>query len=356
MTNTPDATNAMPVIAQLDARSREVFRLIVDAFVDTGEPVGSRTLSRRMTETLSPATIRNVMADLEDMGLLYAPHTSAGRLPTDAGVRLFVNGLLEVGALPEDERRAIAGRFDDAGRNVETALEEASAMLAGLSRGAGVVVAPTSDQALKHVEFVPLNRDRALCVMVAENGMVENRIIPVPKGLPRAALEQAANYLNDRLNGRTVTEARTLVADDLAQHRTDLDELTARVVEAGLATWNGEGRSGTLIVRGQSKLLEDISALHDLERIRQIIDMLETKEQLVGLLDQLDQAEGVQIFIGSDNALFGLSGTSMIVAPYRDEARTIIGAIGVIGPTRLNYGRIIPVVDYTARLLGRLMG
>jgi heat-inducible transcriptional repressor len=345
-----------PVITELNERSREVFRHIVEAYVATGEPIGSRTLSRRLPVALSPATIRNVMADLEELGLLYAPHTSAGRLPTQAGMRLFVNGLLEVGALREEERSALDAQCRAAGKSMEQVLGEALGTLSGLARCAGVVMAPKIQRALKHVEFVWLGRNRALVVLVTEDGMVENRILDFPEGVEMGALVEASNYLNARLAGRTLDEVRDEITAELDQQRSALDQLAQKVVEAGLATWaGGEGRSA-LIVRGQSHLLEDVTAVEDLERIRGLFTALETSEQFLKLLERTRSADGVQIFIGSDNELFGVSGCSMIVAPYRDSRERIIGAIGVIGPTRINYARIIPMVDYTARLIGRTIG
>jgi heat-inducible transcriptional repressor len=344
------------MITELNDRSREVFRRIVESYLESGEPVGSRTLSRRLGLALSPATIRNVMADLEEMGLLFAPHTSAGRLPTEAGMKLFVDGLLEVGELTQDERRDLDSRLAATGGNAEALLERASTTLSGLSRCAGVVMAPKTESPLKHIEFISLNPGRALVVLVTENGLVENRIIETPPGLPASALVQATNYLSARLVGRTIAEAYDEIIAELESHRVQIDELTRSVVERGLATWAGGESGGTLIVRGQSNLLGDVHALADLETIRTLFEALETKETLLKLLSLADRAEGVQIFIGSDNPLFGTSGCSMIVGPYRNERQKVVGAIGVIGPTRINYARIIPMVDYTAKLVGRLLG
>ncbi len=344
------------IVGQLNGRTREIFRHIVDAYVETGEPVGSRTLSRRLGLVLSPATIRNVMADLEEAGMLYAPHTSAGRLPTDAGLRMFVDGLLEIGGdISEDERANIDGKCAAAGRTVSEMLEEASSTLAGLSRCAGLVVSPKSEAPLKHIEFVPLGNQRGLVVMVTEGGLVENRIVELPPGLPPSALTEASNYLNSRLKGQMLDELRRQVETEIAQRQAELDELTGRVVQAGLAT-RGEGPQGpALILRGQAQLLMDVSALEDLERIRGLFEILEEKESTLRLLDSTGEADGVQIFIGAENALFRHTGCSMIIAPYHDQRRTIVGAIGVIGPTRMNYARIIPMVDYTAKLIGRLL-
>lgn len=350
-----DTGNAT-TIGELNERSREVFRLVVDAYVQTGEPIGSRTLSRRLDLNLSPATIRNVMADLEDMGLLYAPYTSAGRLPTEAGLRLFVSGLMEIGALSKDDEREIDARCAAQGRSLQDVFSEATRMLSGLSRAAGLVLAPKTDASLKHIEFVNLGPGRALVVMVTEHGVVENRIIEVPQGLPPSALTEATNFLSARLAGRTLDEAREIINGDLASKRELLDELTGKVVQAGVATWSGGKSDGALIVRGQSNLLNDVHALEDLERIRGLFDALETREEMLRLLDLVNRAEGVQIFIGAENNLFGTAGCSMIVAPYRNGREDIVGAIGVIGPTRINYARIIPLVDYTAKVIGRLIG
>ena len=346
------------MISDLNNRSREVFRRIIEAYLESGEPIGSRTLSRKLGLALSPATIRNVMADLEEMGLLFAPHTSAGRLPTEAGMRLFVDGLLEVGSLTEDERHALDGRMAATGNSAESLLERATTTLSGLSRCAGVVLAPKIDSPLKHIEFISLNPGRALVVLVTESGQVENRILETPPGLPASALVQATNYLSARLVGRTIAEAYDEIMAELENHRAQIDELTRSVVERGLATWAGgqAAGSGVLIVRGQANLLGDVQAIGDLEAIRSLFEALETKETLLKLLSLAERAEGVQIFIGSDNPLFGTSGCSMIVGPYRDGREKVVGAIGVIGPTRINYARIIPMVDYTAKLVGRLLG
>ena len=345
-----------PVVSELNERSREIFRRVVEAYVETGEPVGSRTLSRRLTLALSPATIRNVMADLEDAGLLYAPHTSAGRLPTQAGMRLFVNGLLELGGLPENERARIDAQCRAVGKSVEQMLTEATLALAGLTRCAGMVVAPKMQRTLKQIEFVWLGRGRALVVLVTEDGLVENRLLDLPESVGPAALVEATNFLNARLAGLSLDEVKEEVVAELEEQRDQLDSLTRRVVEAGLATWAGGDSQSALIVRGTSHLLEDVTAIEDLERIRALFDALETSGQFLRLLEATSSAEGVQIFIGAENELFGVTGCSMIVAPYRDSRERIVGAIGVIGPTRLNYARIIPMVDYTAKVIGRLIG
>ena len=339
----------------LDFRSSTVLREIVEQYVQTGEPVGSRTLSRRLPMPLSPATIRNVMADLTDAGLLFAPHTSAGRLPTDRGLRLFVDGLLQSGSLAEEDRVAIGAALEAKGRSLEDTLAETSAMLSGLAGAAGLVLAPKGDGPIRHIEFVPLGPGRALVILVGAEGQVENRVIETPPGLPPSALIEAGNFLNARLTGRSLAELRTTVAAEMAEDRSQLDGLTKDVVEAGLATWTGD-RGGSLIVRGQARLLSDVTQIESLRAIQGLFDRLETEETLLKLLELAEASDGVRIYIGAESGLFGASGVSMVVAPARNEADKIVGAIGVIGPTRINYGRIIPVVDYTARVVGRLLG
>ena len=340
----------------LDARSSAVLREIVEQYVETGEPVGSRTLSRRLPMALSPATIRNVMADLTDAGLLFAPHTSAGRLPTDLGLRLFVDGMLQFGELSDDDRDAIGASLATSGRSLEDTMAEASTMLSGLSAAAGLVLAPKSEGPLRHIEFVALGSGRALVVLVAGDGHVENRVIDIPPGVPPSALQQAGNYLNARLSGRPLVELQRIVAEDMAANRTQLDALSSLVVEAGLATWTGDGRSANLIVRGQGKLLQDVTQIERLGAIQVLFERLEAQETMLRLLELAERSDGVRIFIGAESGLFGTTGMSMVVAPARNAANRIVGAIGVIGPTRINYGRIIPVVDYTARVIGRLLG
>jgi heat-inducible transcriptional repressor len=339
----------------LDVRSREILRLIVDSYLETPDPMGSRTLSRKLDLNLSPATIRNVMADLQDAGYLYSPHTSAGRLPTDKGLRLFVDGLLERGNLTTDERADIEAQCTASGVGINQVLEEATRMLSGLGNCAGLVSAPSADAPLKHIEFVPLGPGRAIVVLVTADGNVENRVIDMPLGMPQSSLVEAGNFLSDRLVGMTLAEARAQVQTELDAHRQDLNSLTTKLVEAGIATWAGPGEEQALIVTGTEKLLEDVTAVEDLERVRQLFAALETREGLVRLIDAAKIAQGVQIFIGAENELFGLTGCSMIIAPYASGSQEIVGAIGVIGPARVDYGRIIPVVDYTSKVIGKLL-
>lgn len=344
-------------LAKLNERSRTILRQIVESYLTTGEPVGSRNLARVLPMSLSPASIRNVMSDLELLGLIHAPHTSAGRLPTQQGLRLFVDGLLEVGDLADDERRQIEAQIGiKREKTVDQVLQEAGEMISGLSHCAGVVLAEKQVARLKHIEFVRLDPQRALAVLVGEDGSVENRVITLPAGLPAHALVEAANYLNATIGGLTIAEARSRIEAELTSAKAELDGLTKKVVEAGLAEWSGaQDDRKSLIVRGQANLLKDVTVAEDLDRIRQLFGDLEEKRELVQLLGASENAQGVRIFIGSENKLFSLSGSSLIVSPFHDQSRKVVGVLGVIGPTRLNYARIIPMVDYTAKLVGRLL-
>jgi heat-inducible transcriptional repressor len=342
-----------PSLTELDTRARDIFRRVVESYLETGEPVGSRTLSRGGVH-LSPASIRNTMQDLTELGLLGAPHVSAGRLPTHAGLRLFVDGLMEVGDVGEDERRAIETRLAVRGRSFEEALNEASVLLSGLAGGAGIVVTPVREAGVKHVEFVSLSTEQALAVMVFEDGSVENRLMKLDAGVTPAALQEASNFLNARLRGKTLAEAGADIRFELDRARAQLNETAARLVENGLAAWSGgDGSDRSLIVRGRANLLGG-QTLDDLERVRMLFDDLEQKEQLIGLLDGVREAQGVSIFIGAESRLFSLSGSAVIAAPYMTGRQKVLGAIAVIGPARLNYARVIPLVDYTARVLSQV--
>ncbi len=347
----------------IDERSREIFRQIVEAYLETGEPVGSRLVSRALPMKLSPASVRNVMTDLEEQGLIYAPHTSAGRMPTQSGLRLFVDGMLEVGNVSQAERQQIRQQMDkmshardDNDRLVEEVLSEASELLSGLSQCAGLVLTEKKIAQVRHIEFVPLEPTRALVVLVGEDGEVENRVVTVPEGLPPASLAKAGNFLNAHIRGRSIKEARDDLANELETAGAELDALTAKVVKSGIAVWSGgHGDAKSLIVRGRSNLIRDLHADEDLARIQQLFDDMESKKDLIEILQSAEEGSGVRIFIGSENKRFSLSGSSIIVSPFQDEHKKVVGVLGVIGPTRLNYARIIPVVDYTARLMGRLL-
>lgn len=342
----------------MDGRTRDIFRVIVENYLRDGEPVGSRNLARVLSQSLSPATIRNVMSDLEHLGLIYAPHVSAGRLPTQAGLRFFVDAFMEIGDLSESERLGIETRVkaSGSGATLENVLTEASQMLSGLSRGAGLVLAAKSEAALKHLEFIQLEPGKALAVLVTQSGDVENRVIDLPAGVTASQMTEASNFLNAHLRGRTLAEARGEITRLMAETRTALDGLSQALVQKGLALWGGAdgGLPARLIVRGHANLLENVTAQADIELLRHLFDDLETKEGMLQLIDLAEGGSGVRIFIGSENRLFSLSGSSVIVAPFHDGNARVIGALGVIGPTRLNYARIVPMVDYTAQVISRM--
>ncbi|NNC35974.1 MAG: heat-inducible transcriptional repressor HrcA [Acidimicrobiales bacterium] len=347
-------------LTDLDSRARDVFKDIVESYLETGQPVGSRTLSQknRGKTGLSPASIRNTMADLADLGLLSSAHISAGRTPTHKGLRMFVDGLLELGELSSNERTSIEKQMSGNDRHIDTVLENASNALAGLAGGAGLVLTPAQSGTLRHVEFVGLDGGQALAVMVYEDGHVENRIMSLPSGLIPAALDQAGNFLSARLKGKRLTETRADILKEIKSGQAELDKTAGELVKLGIASWSGQDNSAknrNLIVRGRAQLLDNADVQTDLERVRLLFEDLERKEELIALLDEAEAAEGVKIFIGSENPLFSLSGSSVVVAPYRGSDQKIIGAVGVIGPTRLNYARVIPLVDYTAGMIGRLL-
>ena len=355
-----DHLSTFPAFGPMDERLKEIFRHIVESYLQTGDPVGSRNISKVLPISLSPASVRNVMSDLEQLGLIYAPHTSAGRMPTEMGLRFFVDAMMEFGDLSNDERHRIEHQMSGSHQpeaGVETLLTKASQMLSGLSSGAGLVLTGKQDMRLKHVEFVRLEATKGLVVLVDEEDRVENRLIDLPSGLPASALTEASNFLNAHIRGKTLSAAQTEIEAHRNQLQLELDDLTAKLVDAGLATWAGAStdRPQSLIVRGRSNLLENVTAMEELERIKHLFDDLESKRDLIQLLELAEGGDGVRIFIGSENHLFSLSGSSVIVSPYRDSEQKIVGILGVIGPTRLNYARIVPMVDYTARVLSTLL-
>ena len=348
----PDKT---PMMDELNDRSREVFRRVVEAYLETGAPVGSRTLTRTLSENVSAATIRNVMQDLEFLGLLGSPHVSAGRVPTQAGLRMFVDGLLEVGDLAGEDREKIDNTLGDNKGDVGALLDRVGAALSGVTRGASLVLTPKHEAPIRHIEFVSLGPDRALVVLVFADGHVENRIFQPPLGQTPSSMREAANFINAIAEGKTLSELGRAIAKEIAARRQEIDVLARALVESGMAVWQDQGETTErLIVRGRSNLLADAEA-QDLERIRTLFDDLERKRDIADFLELAEGGEGVRIFIGSENKLFSLSGSSLVVSPYMNADRKIIGAVGVIGPTRLNYGRIVPIVNYTAQLVGRLM-
>jgi heat-inducible transcriptional repressor len=344
-----------PPITELNSRAREIFRLVVESYLTSGHPVGSKTLAGEGALNLSPASIRSVLAELESLGLLSAPHTSAGRMPTESGLRLFVDGMMQVAEPTAEERAAIERRLSHPGP-IEQALETVSVLLSDLSNAAGMVMVPRREPRLAQMNFVPLSAERALAVLVGEDGHVENRVLDLAAAVPASVLEQAGNFINARLAGRTLAEAVRAVRREIAAGRSQLDEASRDLVERGLAVWSTDAaRRPVLIVRGQANLLDE-SALGDIERVRWLLDDLENKQSIAELLDSARQADAMRIFIGSENRLFALSGSSVIASPSRDREGRVVGVLGVIGPTRLNYARVVPMVDFTARSLGRLIG
>jgi len=344
------------ILAELNDRSREVFRRVVEGYLNSGDPVGSRTLTRSMKEKVSAATIRNVMQDLEFLGLLDSPHVSAGRVPTQQGLRMFVDSLLEVEDLAASDREKIDATLGANERDVGTMLDRIGSALSGMTSGASLVLTPKHEAPIRHIEFVSLAPDRALVVLVFADGHVENRVFTPPVGQTPSSMREAANFLNALAEGKTLSELRQAFATEIAQRRQELNVLARELVEDGLAIWEGEGGPyERLIVRGRANLLGGEAQTEDLERVRSLFDDLERKRDIAEFLELADEGEGVRIFIGSENKLFSLSGSSLVVSPYMNSDRKIVGAVGVIGPTRLNYGRIVPIVDYTAQLVGRLI-
>lgn len=349
-------TDAGRLLDEMNQRSREVFRRVVEGYLETGEPVGSRTLTREMSEKVSAATVRNVMQDLEYLGLLDSPHISAGRLPTESGLRLFVDGLMEVGDASAADRDVIDNEISSNDDNVATLLDRVGSALSGVTQGASLVLTPKHEAPIRHIEFVSLAADRALVVLVFGDGHVENRVFAPPPGQTASSFREAANFLNSIVAGHTLSELSEVIRTEIARHRQELNILARELVESGTAFWENEGTSyERLIVRGRSHLLQGSEEEEELERVRSLFDDLERKRDIAEFLELTEDGEGVRIFIGSENKLFSLSGSSLVVSPYMNADRKIVGAIGVIGPTRLNYGRIVPIVDYTAQLVSRLI-
>ncbi|MEM7076679.1 MAG: heat-inducible transcriptional repressor HrcA [Pseudomonadota bacterium] len=349
-------TKASHILEEMNDRSREVFRRVVEAYLTTGGPIGSRTLTRDMSEKVSAATIRNVMQDLEYLGLLDSPHVSAGRVPTQSGLRMFVDGLLEVGDMETSDREMIDATLGSNSDDVAGVLDRIGSALSGVTRGASLVLAPKHEAPIRHIEFVSLGQDRALVVLVFADGHVENRIFEPPPGQTPSSMREAANFLNALIEGRTLSDLRGVISREIERRRQEIDSLARDLVDSGLAVWEGSHDSyERLIVRGRSHLLDGDAPEDDLDRIKSLFDDLERKRDIAEFLELTDEGEGVRIFIGSENKLFSLSGSSLVVSPYMNADRKIVGAVGVIGPTRLNYGRIVPIVDYTAQLVGKLI-
>ena len=349
-------SDTQKLLDEMNDRSREVFRRVVEGYLSSGDPMGSRTLTRDFSESVSAATIRNVMQDLELMGLLDSPHISAGRIPTQQGLRMFVDGLLEVGIPDESDREKIDATLSSNERDVGGLLDRVGSALSGVTQGASLVLTPKYEAPIKHLEFVSLGLDQSLVVLVFADGHVENRLFQPPPGQTPSSMREAANFLNAIIEGRTLTEVRSIVQTEIAERRQEIDSLSHALVKSGLASWEGEGETPErLIVRGRANLLNSSVESEDLDLIRNLFDDLERKRDIAEFLNLTEEGDGVRIFIGSENKRFSLSGSSLVVSPYMNADRKIIGAVGVIGPTRLNYGRIVPIVDYTAQLVGRML-
>mgnify|MGYP001794553565 CR=1 FL=1 len=344
------------ILEDLNDRSREVFRRVVEGYLDTGSPVGSRTLTRTLSEKVSAATIRNVMQDLEYMGLLDSPHISAGRVPTQLGLRMFVDGFLEVGDVSTDDKQTLDDTLGANASDVSGLLDRVGSALSSATQGASLVLTPKHEAPIQHIEFVPLSAEQALVVLVFSDGHVENRLFSPPTGTTPSAMREAANFLNARIEGQTVGSIRIALEADMETRKREIDALASGLIDSGMAVWDTpEDQPGRLIVRGRANLLSNTQEAEDLDRIRQLFDDLERKRDIAEFLELTEDGDGVRIFIGSENKLFSLSGSSLVVSPYMNADRKIVGAVGVIGPTRLNYGRIVPIVDYTAQLVGRLI-
>ena len=342
-------------VTELTDRAREIFRLVVEGFISSGQPVGSKALASEGRVNLSPASIRSVLAEMEMLGLLAAPHTSAGRMPTESGLRLFVDGMMQVAEPTREERAAIEKRLGEPGP-IEAALEQASSILSDISGAAGMVMVPTREPKLAQMSLMPLSATRVLAVMVGQDGQIENRILELSEPIPGSVLEQASNYITARLSGRTLADAAAAMTAEINSGRSELDTASRDLVERGLAVWSADAAARpVLIIRGQANLLDE-AALGDIERVRSLLDDLENKQSVAGLLESAREADATRIFIGAENRLFALSGSSVIASPYRDREGKVVGVLGVIGPTRLNYARVVPMVDFTARSLGKLIG
>ncbi|MEO3477033.1 heat-inducible transcriptional repressor HrcA [Phaeobacter sp. CAU 1743] len=349
-------TDANNILKDMNDRSRDVFRAVVESYLESGDPVGSRTLTRSLSEKVSAATVRNVMQDLEFLGLLDSPHVSAGRVPTQLGLRMFVDGLLEVEDLKAQDREKIDATLGRNSGDVSGMLDRVGAALSGVTQGASLVLTPKHEAEIRHIEFVSLGHDRAMVVLVFSDGHVENRLFTPPPGQTPSSMREAANFLNALVEGRTLSDVRLDMQEEIATRRQQIDNLAHQLIESGLAAWEEDGSDqARLIVRGRANLLADNGVTEELDLIRSLFDDLERKQDIAEFLELTEEGEGVRIFIGSENKLFSLSGSSLVVSPYMNADRKVIGAVGVIGPTRLNYGRIVPIVDYTAQLVGKLL-
>ncbi|HRD67931.1 MAG TPA: heat-inducible transcriptional repressor HrcA [Candidatus Competibacter sp.] len=334
----------------LNERTQHLLKALVERYIRDGQPVGSRTLARDAGLDLSPATVRNVMADLEELGYLHSPHTSAGRVPTARGYRLFIDALLHLRPLDGREVEMLRQRIDRPAQNGAELARTVSDLLSGFTRLAGVVMLPRRNVVtLRHVEFLSLSDNRVLAILVLNTQEVQNRIIQTRRPYSTAELQQAAHYLNEQFTGKDLQQVRESLLRELRETRDSLDRLMETVVEMAEQTFETEPAGEDYVVAGQTHLMQ-CADLSDLDKLRQLFEAFNHKRDLLHLFDQCLHAEGVQIFIGEESGFGALEGCSVVTAPYTVEGQ-VLGVLGVIGPTRMAYDRVIPVVDVTARLL-----
>jgi len=341
---------------ELSDRSKQIFKSVVETYLKTGSPSGSETILKKGGVNLSSSSIRLILANLQKEGLLFAPHTSAGRLPTDKGMRFFVDGLLEFGRLSKNEKENIKNQCQSRGSSFQEVLNEASKTISGLSNCAGIVVAPKFLNKIKHIEFIRLNSNQIMSIIASENGLVENRILNSKNNYNESTLKQASNYLNSNFVGKTIDQIKTIISKEIKNTKNKLDSLATKLVNEGIIEIVPNLETPYIFLHGQSSLLEEEVISKDLDQIRNLFDDIENKSNFLNVIENTSKGQGVQIFIGSQNFLFKHSGLSMVMAPYKNNEQKIIGAIGVVGPMRLNYAKIVPLVDYTSKIVGRMLG
>jgi len=340
---------------ELSDRSKQIFKSVVETYLETGSPSGSETILKKGGVNLSSSSIRLILANLQKEGLLFAQHTSAGRLPTDKGIRFFVDGLLEFGRLTQDERDNIKQQCLAKGTSFQEVLDEASKVISGLSSHTCIVVAPKNQNSIKHIEFIRLNSSQVMSIIASANGQIENRIIDDGGVYTDNILREISNYLNAKYLNKSIGEIKRNIQLEINNSKGRLEVLSQNLVQKGILEIAPNSENPYIFLHGQSNLLEDEIISKDLDQIRKLFDEIENKTNFLEILENTNSAKGVQIFIGSQNFLFKHSGLSMIMAPYKDKDQKIIGAIGVMGPTRLNYAKIVPLVDYTSKIIGKVL-
>ena len=346
-------------MADLTHRAKRILNAVVQEYLHTGDAVGSRTVTRRYGIDLSPATVRNVMADLEDLGLLTQPHTSAGRVPTNQGLRFFIDSLLKVRSVSAKEREEIQGRYNLQAADLDEVLQRTSRMLSDLAQQATIVIAPFPErQRLEHVEFVrlPHMHGQILAILVTAGGQVENKLLKADLPGDASFLERVNNYLNERVIGKTLEEIRVKVLEELGAEKNDLDELAGQALRLGRAAFTPESAAPGIIVSGQAHLLGSGPSADDrLARMQKLLGALEEKERIVRLLDRTLEADGIQVWLGAETPFGEVADVSVVATNYGPDDRPV-GSIAVIGPTRMNYSKVIPLVDFTAELVSGVLG